>query len=90
MWTGKQITHKGKFYTLDARLYDPPAKPIPLPLAANGPKAMRLSGQHGDGLAATVALCVCELMTARSRFRCWLLRGGCVCGDAVAIELEVQ
>jgi hypothetical protein len=50
LWTGKQVTHKGKFYTLDARLYDPPAKPIPLLLAANGPKAMRLSGQHGDGL----------------------------------------
>jgi alkanesulfonate monooxygenase SsuD/methylene tetrahydromethanopterin reductase-like flavin-dependent oxidoreductase (luciferase family) len=44
------VTHKGKFYTLDARLYDPPAKPIPVLLAANGPKAMRLSGQHGDGL----------------------------------------
>lgn len=28
----------------------PPAKPIPLLLAANGPKAMRLAGQHGDGL----------------------------------------
>jgi F420-dependent hydroxymycolic acid dehydrogenase len=31
-------------------LYDPPAKPIPIMLAANGPKAMRLAGQHGDGL----------------------------------------
>jgi alkanesulfonate monooxygenase SsuD/methylene tetrahydromethanopterin reductase-like flavin-dependent oxidoreductase (luciferase family) len=32
------------------KLYDPPAQPIPLLLAANGPKAMRLAGEHGDGL----------------------------------------
>lgn len=28
----------------------PPAKPIPLLMAANGPKAMRRAGQYGDGL----------------------------------------
>jgi TAT-translocated FGD2 family F420-dependent dehydrogenase len=50
LWTGEQLTHKGKFYTADVKLYDPPAKPIPLLLAANGPKAMRLAGEHGDGL----------------------------------------
>ena len=50
LWTGEQLTHKGKFYTSNVRLYDPPAKTIPLLLAANGPKAMRLAGEHGDGL----------------------------------------
>jgi alkanesulfonate monooxygenase SsuD/methylene tetrahydromethanopterin reductase-like flavin-dependent oxidoreductase (luciferase family) len=35
---------------VDGKLYDPPPRPVPLLLAANGPKAMRLAGLHGDGL----------------------------------------
>ena len=50
LWTGKQIQHRGKFYTVDAKLYDPPASKIPLLMAANGPKAMRRAGQYADGL----------------------------------------
>jgi TAT-translocated FGD2 family F420-dependent dehydrogenase len=50
LWTGKQVSHKGTYYTVNAKLYDPPAAPIPLFTAANGRKSMRLAGQHGDGL----------------------------------------
>ncbi len=50
LWTGQQVSHKGTYYTVDAKLYDPPARPIPLLTAANGRKSMRLAGQHGDGL----------------------------------------
>lgn len=50
LWTGESVQHDGKHYTVNGKLYDPPSKPIPLLLAANGPKAMRLAGQHGDGL----------------------------------------
>ena len=50
LWSGKDVSHKGKYYTVDARLCDPPAKTIPLLMAANGPKAMRRAGQYGDGL----------------------------------------
>jgi F420-dependent hydroxymycolic acid dehydrogenase len=50
LWSGNDVHHKGTHYTVDAKLYDPPAQPIPLLLAANGPKAMKLSGEHGDGL----------------------------------------
>ena len=50
LWTGEQLAHKGQYYTVDARLYDPPSKSIPLLMAANGPKAMRRAGQYGDGL----------------------------------------
>ncbi len=50
LWKGKQVDHKGKYYTINARLYDPPAKPIPLLMAANGPKAMRRAGLYADGL----------------------------------------
>ena len=51
MWTGEQVIHRGKYYDINAKLYDPPAEQIPLLMAANvGPKAMRRSGQYGDGL----------------------------------------
>jgi len=50
MWTGKQIAHQGKYYNVNARLYDRPNKTIPLLMAANGPKAMRRAGQYADGL----------------------------------------
>lgn len=50
MWTGQQISHKGKYYSVNAKLYDPPTTTIPLLMAANGPKAMRRAGQYGDGL----------------------------------------
>jgi TAT-translocated FGD2 family F420-dependent dehydrogenase len=50
LWTGQPVDHKGQFYTVSARLYDAPPKPIPLLTAANGRKSMRLAGIHGDGL----------------------------------------
>ncbi|HEX3664409.1 MAG TPA: TIGR03557 family F420-dependent LLM class oxidoreductase [Rhizomicrobium sp.] len=50
LWSGKDVSHKGRYYALDGKLYDPPVKNIPLLTAANGPKAMRLAGKHGDGL----------------------------------------
>lgn len=50
LWTGENVQHRGKHYCVNGRLYDPPPQPIPLLLAANGPKAMKLAGQHGDGL----------------------------------------
>ena len=51
LWTGQQISHAGKYYNLNAKLYDPPAVQVPILMAANvGPKAMYRSGQYGDGL----------------------------------------
>jgi alkanesulfonate monooxygenase SsuD/methylene tetrahydromethanopterin reductase-like flavin-dependent oxidoreductase (luciferase family) len=50
LWAGQEISHKGTYYTVNAKLYDPPARPIPLLTAANGRKSMRLAGLHGDGL----------------------------------------
>jgi F420-dependent hydroxymycolic acid dehydrogenase len=50
LWTGQRLQHRGAHYTIDGKLYDPPIQPIPLLLAANGPKAMKLAGEHGDGL----------------------------------------
>jgi F420-dependent hydroxymycolic acid dehydrogenase len=50
LWSGQPLQYHGRHYQVNALLYDRPAAPIPLLTAANGPKAMRLAGQHGDGL----------------------------------------
>lgn len=50
LWGGQQIDHAGKYYNVNARLYDPPAGAVPLLMAGNGPKAMRRCGQYADGL----------------------------------------
>jgi TAT-translocated FGD2 family F420-dependent dehydrogenase len=50
LWNGQQVDHAGKYYKVNARLYDPPAETIPLLMAGNGPKAMRRCGQYADGL----------------------------------------
>lgn len=50
LWTGENVSFKGKYYTVNARLYNRPPRPIPLLTAANGQKSMRLAGIHGDGL----------------------------------------
>jgi F420-dependent hydroxymycolic acid dehydrogenase len=50
LWSGQQVDHSGKYYKVNARLYDPPSKPIPLMMAGNGPKAMHRCGLHADGL----------------------------------------
>ena len=50
LWTGQAVAHKGKHYSVNAKLYDPPARPIPLLIAANAGRSMPLAGRHGDGL----------------------------------------
>src|SRR5947207_1052876 len=49
-WSGGPVTHRGKHYAVDAKLYGPPPQPIPLLIAANSRKSMPLAGRHGDGL----------------------------------------
>ncbi|HVZ10281.1 TIGR03557 family F420-dependent LLM class oxidoreductase [Rhodopila sp.] len=50
LWTGEAVARKGSYYTVNARLHDPPAAPIPLLTAANGRKSIRLAARYGDGL----------------------------------------
>ena len=50
LWSGEAVQHRGKYYTVNGRLFDPPVEPIPILTAANGRKSMRLAGKHGDGL----------------------------------------
>ncbi|MGI8405588.1 MAG: LLM class flavin-dependent oxidoreductase [Thermomicrobiales bacterium] len=50
LWKGDWIQHKGTYYQLPvAKLYDVPAQPLPIYMAASGPNSARLVGQLGDG-----------------------------------------
>jgi len=51
LWSGDQVQYNGRNWTVDGKLYDPPASNIPLYVAATaGPKSARLAGLYGDGL----------------------------------------
>ena len=51
LWEGDHVQFKGRTWTVDAKLYDPPASSIPLYIAATaGSDSARLSGLYGDGL----------------------------------------
>jgi len=51
LWTGEWVTYHGQYYQVEnARLYDVPSEGVPLYIAAEGPKSMRLAGMYGDGL----------------------------------------
>lgn len=50
LWKGEKVKFEGKFWSIEAKLYDVPASPIPIFFAAGGPRSARLAGRHGDGL----------------------------------------
>jgi TAT-translocated FGD2 family F420-dependent dehydrogenase len=51
LWTGEPVNHRGAYYTVQGlKLYDTPRVPVPLYMAASGPKSLRLAGIHSDGL----------------------------------------
>jgi coenzyme F420-dependent glucose-6-phosphate dehydrogenase len=48
LWTGKQRTYQGKYYSVvKARLYDPPPIPIPIHIATTGDAWGSASGHAG-------------------------------------------
>ena len=54
LWEGGTQSFWGSFYTVeDARIFDLPDEPLPLMMAASGPKAAELAGRIGDGLIST-------------------------------------
>ena len=50
LWTGEPVQHRGKYYAVDAKLYDPPPHPIPILMAGNSGKALERCGRYADGL----------------------------------------
>ena len=53
LWTGEEVTHRGKHYTVDhARLYTLPDEPLTIAVAAGQPLAAQLAGRAGDALVS--------------------------------------
>jgi coenzyme F420-dependent glucose-6-phosphate dehydrogenase len=54
LWTAERVDFDGGFYrTSKATIYDRPAEPIPIYVAASGPLAAKLAGRAGDGFICT-------------------------------------
>jgi G6PDH family F420-dependent oxidoreductase len=52
---GEKLTYEGNFYVTDrARLYSPPVGPVPILLAAGGPKSAVLAGELAQGVITSV------------------------------------
>jgi G6PDH family F420-dependent oxidoreductase len=50
LWSGETVDHRGKFYEVEnAKLFDPPAQPIPVVVSGFGAAAAELAGRIGDG-----------------------------------------
>jgi coenzyme F420-dependent glucose-6-phosphate dehydrogenase len=54
LWSEERVEFKGDYYeTSLATLYDRPAEPVPIFVAASGPLAAKLAGRAGDGFICT-------------------------------------
>jgi coenzyme F420-dependent glucose-6-phosphate dehydrogenase len=54
---GEKLTFQGSYYqTETARLYSPPLHPVPMLMAAGGPKSATLAGQQADGIITSVKM----------------------------------
>jgi TAT-translocated FGD2 family F420-dependent dehydrogenase len=50
LWSGERISFAGRYFqTNSVKLYDPPPAPLPIFVAASGPKSAAMAGQYGDG-----------------------------------------
>lgn len=50
LWTGETLDHFGEFYTVEnARLFDPPADPLPVVVSGFGERSIELAATAGDG-----------------------------------------
>jgi coenzyme F420-dependent glucose-6-phosphate dehydrogenase len=54
LWTEERVTFEGEYYRTDkATIYDRPEQPVPIYIAAGGPKAAAMVGEIGDGFIVT-------------------------------------
>jgi coenzyme F420-dependent glucose-6-phosphate dehydrogenase len=54
LWTDELVTYDGEYYhTLNATIYDKPAKPVPIYISAGGPVAAKFAGRAGEGFICT-------------------------------------
>jgi coenzyme F420-dependent glucose-6-phosphate dehydrogenase len=54
LWSEERVDFEGDWYrTAKATIYDQPAEPVPIFVAASGPLAAKLAGRAGDGFICT-------------------------------------
>src|SRR3954465_14364933 len=54
LWTSDEVDFDGEYYrAVGASIYDRPAEPVPVYVAAAGPAVARFAGQAGDGFICT-------------------------------------
>jgi G6PDH family F420-dependent oxidoreductase len=54
LWTGETVDCRGRYYEVEnAKLFDPPARAIPIVVSGFGPEAAGLAGRIGDGYWGT-------------------------------------
>jgi coenzyme F420-dependent glucose-6-phosphate dehydrogenase len=54
LWSEERVTFEGQYYrTSRATIYDRPAQPVPMYIAAGGPLVARFAGRAGDGMICT-------------------------------------
>lgn len=52
---GEKVTFEGEYYSTDrAKLYSPPIGPVPILMAAGGPKSATLAGEKAQGVVTSV------------------------------------
>ncbi|HVR32437.1 MAG TPA: TIGR03557 family F420-dependent LLM class oxidoreductase [Acidimicrobiia bacterium] len=57
LFAGEKLDFDGAYYRLDkARLYSPPVRPVPIWMAAGGPKSATFAGANADGLITSVKM----------------------------------
>ena len=53
LWTEERVDFEGFYRTVKATVYDRPAEPVPIYVAASSPLAAKLAGRVGDGFICT-------------------------------------
>ncbi|MBJ7578567.1 glucose-6-phosphate dehydrogenase (coenzyme-F420) [Devosia sp. MC532] len=54
LWSQDRVTFEGEYYkTVNATIYDKPAEPVPIYIAAGGPLNAKYAGRAGDGFICT-------------------------------------
>jgi coenzyme F420-dependent glucose-6-phosphate dehydrogenase len=54
LWREERVTFQGQYYkTEKATIYDKPAQPVPIYIAAAGPVVAKFAGEQGDGFICT-------------------------------------
>jgi len=55
LFAGEKVSFDGTYYTTEAaKLYSPPVGPLPVLMAAGGPKSAGFAGRYADGLITSV------------------------------------